>query len=55
MGFFRSHLDYVFFVHGLPPRPGWEFPAAPAVAWCQSHREVLFLPGRAAPALQEVA
>jgi putative nucleotidyltransferase with HDIG domain len=29
--------------------------AAAALAWCQSHREALFLPGRAAPALQEVA
>jgi putative nucleotidyltransferase with HDIG domain len=29
--------------------------AAAAVAWCQSHREALFLPGKAAPARQEVA
>jgi CheY-like chemotaxis protein len=29
--------------------------AAAALAWCQPHREALFLPGRAAPARQEVA
>jgi hypothetical protein len=29
--------------------------AAAALAWCQSHREALFLPGKAAPACREVA
>ncbi len=29
--------------------------AAVAAAWCHSHREALFLPGKAAPARQEVA
>jgi len=29
--------------------------AVVALAWCQSHREALFLPGKAAPARQEVA
>ncbi len=29
--------------------------AAAAMAWCQSHREALFLPGKTAPAIQEVA
>jgi putative nucleotidyltransferase with HDIG domain len=29
--------------------------AAAALAWCQSHREALFLPGKSAPTLQEVA
>jgi len=29
--------------------------AAAALAWCQSHREELFLPGKSAPARQEVA
>jgi putative nucleotidyltransferase with HDIG domain len=28
---------------------------AAALAWCQSHREALFLPGKAAPACREVA
>lgn len=42
---------------GEPARPEERFEgaAAASAAWCPSHRELLFLPGKAASVLEEVA